>query len=173
MFERLRTDPRALPAFASLASAGALATAYGSQYLGGLQPCILCLYQRVPFWLVLVLGAVGAVLAARGRRDAARWLVVICGLAFLAGAGIAFFHVGVEQHWWAGTDTCAAPIMAAASLEELRAQLAAAPIVRCDDIPFELFGISFAGFNVMASLALAALCGWGAGGTGRAERPSS
>ena len=47
----------------------------------------------------------------------------------------------------------------ATTIEDLRAQLLAAPIVRCDEIPWSLFGVSIAGWNAVASLALTVFCG--------------
>jgi disulfide bond formation protein DsbB len=80
-------------------------------------------------------------------------LLAASGVALLVGAGIAAFHVGVEQHWWAGTAGCGVT-SAATSLEELRAQVLAAPVTRCDEVPWALFGISMAGYNTVIALAL-------------------
>jgi disulfide bond formation protein DsbB len=85
-----------------------------------------------------------------------RGLVGLCGLLFLIGAGIAAFHVGVEQHWWAGTAECGGQASGARTVEQLQAMIEAAPVVRCDVVAWSLFGISMAGYNVMLSLALAA-----------------
>ncbi|HEX6978623.1 MAG TPA: disulfide bond formation protein B [Alphaproteobacteria bacterium] len=147
------TNARLAAALLLVASAAVLSAAFAFQYLGGLAPCVLCLWQRYPYGAVIGLSALALVLASR------RWapvLLAICGVAFLVGAGIAAFHVGVEQHWWQGTAACGATQGAAASLEALRAQLMAQPVVRCDEIPWALFGISMAGYNFVISLALAA-----------------
>ncbi len=76
-------------------------------------------------------------------------------MAFLVGAGLAAFHVGVEQHWWAGTAECGANFGPAGSVEELRRRLLAQAVVRCDEVAWSLFGISMAGYNFLLSLALA------------------
>ena len=89
-----------------IASIVALAAAYGSQIFGGLAPCVLCLYQRVPYAIVIGLGLVALALEYQGREDLARNVLPTTGLAFLIGSGIAGFHVGVEQHWWQGTEAC-------------------------------------------------------------------
>jgi disulfide bond formation protein DsbB len=72
----------------------------------------------------------------------------------MVGAGIAVFHVGVEQHWWAGTAACGSTL-SATSVEALRAQILAAPVVRCDQPAWSLLGISMAGYNALISAALA------------------
>jgi disulfide bond formation protein DsbB len=134
-----------------LASAAALAAAFVAQYGFDLHPCVLCLYQRWPYGVAIAL-AVVALALPRYRR----WLLTLIGLVLLVDAGIAGFHVGVEQLWWEGTAECTgAPIGSAASLEELRKQIMAAPVVRCDQVAWSLFGISMAGWNLVACLVLA------------------
>ena len=143
-----------------LVGSGALVGgAFAFQYLGGLAPCILCWWQRYAHFATIALAA--AALAASGRADSRLgWaLVAAAALAVLAGAGIAAFHVGVEQHWWAGTAECGSQVGGAGGIEDLRARLLAQPIVRCDEIAWSLFGISMAGYNFIFSLALAAFAG--------------
>lgn len=135
-----------------LASAAILAAAFAFQHLGGLAPCALCIYQRYPYAVVIAL--TGLALAASGRVPLGP-VLVLSGLALLADAAIAGFHVGVEQRWWAGTAECGGTGGADLSLEELKAQVLAAPVVRCDEVPWSLFGISMAGYNLIMALALA------------------
>ena len=144
---------RLYPALVALAALVVLAAAFAFQYIGGLQPCVLCVYQRYPYGVVIALGIVGLLLP-RGRAQAA--LLGLVAVVFLVDAGIAAFHVGVEQHWWAGTEACggAAPT-APQNLNALMQSLGKQP-VRCDAIPWSLFGISMAGYNFLVALALAA-----------------
>lgn len=148
-----------------LASVTALAAAFVSEYVFDLPPCVLCIYQRWPYGLVIVVAITALVLKGRFTRPA----LLICGLALLVDAGIAGFHVGVEQRWWEGTTSCSGAVATAQSVEELRKQLMAAPIVRCEDPAFVLFGISMAGYNFLYALALAALALLGAKGLPRQE----
>lgn len=154
MLTHTLTRPRIAPAAIALVSLGALAAALIAQYGFDLKPCVLCVYQRIPYVIALTLGIMGFFLARRTRME---WLFVLgAGVTFLAGAGIAAFHVGVEQHWWAGTSSCTAQELGMnLSLEELQRQLEQAKaFVTCDDIPWSLFGISMAGYNLLASLVL-------------------
>lgn len=161
----LRRQPWLWPALTLAASAAMLATAWGFQLIGGLEPCTLCIYQRWPYWIMIALAAV-AVLAA--RRLGRRGLALFAGagaLVFVSGAAVAGFHVGVEQGWWEGLSTCGGglddPNM---SIEELRTRLLATKLVRCDDVSWSLFGISMAGYNFLISVALAAASAWAARG---------
>ncbi len=146
--------PRLIPMAILAASVGALAVAYIAEFVFGLEPCILCLYQRVPYAATGILAILALGLPPQsGVRTAS---VALCGAVFVAGAGVAVYHVGVEQHWWAGTAACGGALPAEMTVEALRAQLAAGPSKPCDQVDWALFGISFAGYNLMASLALAA-----------------
>lgn len=153
MIDRMlnRVPPRLAGAMMLALGAGSLALAFAAQHLGGLAPCILCIYQRYPYGVVAGLGILALLL--RGKPGIVRALVALAGVALLVDAAIAAFHVGVEQHWWAGTDECGGTLGAGLSAEELKAQLMAAPVVRCDEIAWSLFGISMAGYNFMLALA--------------------
>ena len=147
-------EARHAPVLIVLASAGALAAAFAWQHVGGLAPCPLCIWQRWPYVATIVLG-LAALGLARGR--ARQRLVGLAGLVFLAGAGIALFHVGVEAHWWPGLAECSGTAtLGAQSIDDLRRTLLDTPPVPCDAVPWSLFGISIAGYNLIASLALAA-----------------
>jgi disulfide bond formation protein DsbB len=146
-------ESRAAAALILLASAAVLGAALAFQYWGGLAPCVLCIWQRYAHAGIMVFAAAALV---PGRPQWRAPLLVGCALAALIGAGIAFFHVGVEQHWWQGTAECGSTLPPAATIEEFRERLLAQPLVRCDEVAWSLFGISMAGYNVILSLALAA-----------------
>jgi len=140
-------------------SAALLGGAFAFQYIGGLAPCILCWWQRYAHIAGIVIAGAALGLSASGESRVGWMLLAAAALALLAGAGIAAFHVGVEQHWWAGTAECGSQVGGAGGIEALRARLMAQPVVRCDEIAWSLFGISMAGYNLIFSLVLAAFGG--------------
>lgn len=154
---------RMIPFTVFAVSVFALANAYTAQYAFGLEPCILCLYQRVPYAVAGVLGL--AALFVPSIRFRA---VAVAGAAFLVGASIAFYHVGVEQHWWVSAAACGAggvPGDAGGprTVDELRQMLMrGSPVKACDEVDWTLFGLSMATYNVPFSLALALGSFWGA-----------
>lgn len=148
-----------LPHWIVALSAGAIATAYTAQYGFGVEPCILCLYQRIPYAVAAVL-SLGAVFSGAHARA---WLVRASGVVFIAGACVAFYHVGVEQHWWSAVTNCGAAPGGPLSFEDFRAQLHQKAVVRCDAITWSLFGLSMATYNVGVFLVLAAGALLGAG----------
>ena len=151
-----------------LVSAAVLGTALASQYVGGLQPCELCLLQRWP-WAVAIVISIVVVFA--GERGPLLWVALIMALVFAVGSGLAFYHVGVEQHWYPGPSACTASGSRAASVEELRQQLLHQQPVQCDQPGFSLLGVTMAGWNLVASLIMAGLCLAAAGAArGRTRR---
>lgn len=131
------------------AGAGTLAIAFTAEYGFGLEPCILCLTQRVPFYAALGLG-LGAL-----AFPALRWqLVVLAGVGFLVNSGIAVYHVGVEQHWWSSVTGCGGGDVTAMSFSDMKKSLGQKTLKACDEVDWTLFGISFATYNIFYSFAL-------------------
>lgn len=143
----------------ALASLAALALAFIGQYGFELQPCVLCIYQRWPF---AIAAALCLVALTPWARPLAAWLLLLSALVLAVNAGIAVYHVGVEQYWWVGSEACVGPKAGAGTVQtlaELRAQIMATPITRCDEVAFSLFGVSMAGYNVLFSAGLACYAG--------------
>lgn len=137
-----------------------LAAVYTSQYGFGLEPCELCLAQRWPWWIALGLGILGSLF--RHQPVLAGRLPFVLTLVFLAGAGIAGFHVGVEQGWWEGPTACSQlGSDAAMSLDQLRDMvMSRVRTVPCDQPAAVFLGLSMAGWNVLISIAAAAYALW-------------
>lgn len=154
-------------ALVMLAGIGSLTTAYIAEYAFGVQPCELCYWQRVPFGVAILLGGLGlffekreATLPLRRRPFHARKLLALSALTFLIGSGLAFFHTGVEQHWWNDLASCSikpmkAEELAAIDVETLRNNLLATTGTPCDEITWSFLGLSMANWNVLYSLGLA------------------
>jgi disulfide bond formation protein DsbB len=154
---------RQLTAAVLAASVAVLGAALLSQYWGGLAPCELCLLERWPWWIAI---AIAAAAWLAGDRLAPPVPAALLAIVFVASAGIAFYHVGVEQHWFAGPTACTAGGAAATSIDALRAQLVGKQPVMCDQVQWSLFGVSLAGWNLIASLALAGFCALAVRGRG-------
>lgn len=161
---------RVFAGFVLIASALVLGAALASQYVGGLAPCELCLLQRWP-WTVSIVITIVVLLV--GHRTALPWVALLLAVAFAIGSGLAFYHVGVEQHWYPGPTACTASGNRAATVEELRQQLLNQQLVLCDQPAFTLFGISMAGWNFLASLVMTGLCVTAAAARGRASRAAA
>lgn len=140
---------RNLIALAGAGSAFLLLAALTFQ-AAGYAPCELCIYQRWPHLVAAVIAA-----ATWFLRLPTRVMAVLGAMAAAVAAGLAFYHVGVELHWWAGPSACSGGAnLANLSVQDLMAQIQAAPLVRCDEVAWSLFGISMAGWNAAASVGL-------------------
>ncbi|KIM00194.1 Periplasmic thiol:disulfide oxidoreductase DsbB required for DsbA reoxidation [Paramagnetospirillum magnetotacticum MS-1] len=120
----------------------ALAFALVAQYGFGLRPCNLCLIQRVPFVLAALLG-----LAALKADPPASLLLRIAGLLLLINGGIAIYHVGVEQHWWASA-VCSGAQGGDIAVADLMAEMSRPAEAQCDTPAWSFHGITMAVLNV-------------------------
>lgn len=145
------------PVLAFVACVVMLGAAHAFETFGKLAPCLLCLKQREVYWVTGTVALVAAALsrapwAARLRRP----LILLLGVGFLYGAGLATYHAGAEWKWWPGPAACAAG--GGASADDLVAMLKGAKIAApsCDKAVWVFLGLSMAGWNALISLALAA-----------------
>jgi len=150
---------RYAPVLIFLAAIAVLGTALASQYFGGLQPCELCLYERWPYYAIVIV-----MLLAMLRRNAgiARAALALSTLIFLGSSVLAAYHVGVEQHWIEGPTACTGDIGNASSPDALLQALQGRQPVQCDVVQWSFHGLSLAGLNLAMSLALLAFSLWAA-----------
>jgi disulfide bond formation protein DsbB len=142
---------RMIVAVAAGGSALLLLAAFGFEHLGGMAPCELCLWQRWPHAGAVVAGALALALPAA-------FLLLAGALGAAASAGIGVYHTGVERGWWPGPQACSAGgDILALSPDALLDRILAAPVVRCDEVAWEMLGLSMASWNALASLALAGI----------------
>ena len=142
------------PVVVLAAGAAVLGSALTMEHVAEIAPCRLCIAQRWPYAAVIVLAAIALVPMVPDSWR--RLLVALSALAFATGGAIAVYHTGVELGWFAAPAACSGTATGAGTIEELRRLLPAAPVVRCDVVPWTLFGISLAGYNIAASALLAA-----------------
>lgn len=139
---------------ALMASVFMLAGAYGFEYIGGLFPCDLCWPQRYAHMAVIVFASFAFYFR---KSDRVKWLrfKLLTLFSYAISAGYSGYHAGVEQKWWEGPDSCTLTTdTSEMSAEAFFEQLQGAAIIRCDEIPWEMFGISMAGYNFLISLTL-------------------
>jgi disulfide bond formation protein DsbB len=140
----------------ALAAAVALGVALGSETWGGLVPCALCLLERWPYRVVIVLGLLCGLLPLRWARP----LLVLALLAMLASTGLAAVHVGVEQGYWPSPlPECASPRLGGGSIAARLAQMPARPAKPCDDPTFLIPAVplSMAAMNLLYALTFSLL----------------
>ena len=150
--------PRAALIGMTIVAALILGSALASEYWGGLVPCALCLVERWPYRIAVVLGILGIVLPPRFTTP----VLILFGLTMVGGMVAGFVHVGVEMLWWPSPmPECIAPNLAGKSIADRLAAMPARPSKPCDEptflIPF--LPISLAGMNMLAATILAIAAG--------------
>ncbi len=151
------TCHRMMPLAMAVISAAALGMAFLAEYGFGLKPCILCLIQRYPYGIVIALGAIGFILSFKNKKHAVAAIMTLIGVAFLVNSVIAFYHTGVELHWWKShLEGCAVPDLGSDPTKILE-NLETAKAARCDEIPWSdpILNLSMANYNVVFCLGLA------------------
>lgn len=133
---------------AAAGSAAMMLGALGFQYLGELPPCKMCYWQRYPH-----VAAVGIGIVAYFVPTAP--LLYLGAMAALTTAGIGIYHSGVERGFWEGPSTCTSGPIGNLSADQLMEQIMSAPLVRCDEVPWEMFSLSMASWNAIISFGLA------------------
>jgi len=163
---RSATDPlivRRLALFVLLFSILAIGGAWYSQLVWRLEPCELCLLQRWPYYVGVPVAVVTVILAFRAAQGgflaALLWLLAVI---FLVSAGLAAYHAGVEWGFWPGPSACTGQYAAPASTDDFLKSLDTGPSVRCDEAAIRILGLSLAGWNMLASLLIAAIAALGA-----------
>jgi disulfide bond formation protein DsbB len=166
---RTGRDPALTAALAITAIAAAtLAGAWFFQLVLDIHPCELCLAQRYAYYVVVPLGALVAIAAARDApRGALMAGLAILALVTLGNAGLAAYHAGVEWGFWQGPTACTGPVGNLGSAGTLLQRLDTVKVVRCDEVQWKFLGLSLAGYDVLISLAMSAIGAWGVAATSR------
>lgn len=145
----------------ALAGAATLGGAWLFQ-IAGYAPCELCLQERIPYYVGAPLAFVAFVLASRGVRTPARFVLGAAGVIFLVSTILGAYHSGVEFGFWPGPADCTGGSFAtAATSQDFMKQLQNIQVVRCDAVAVRPFGLSLAVWNALVSAGLAGLAAFG------------
>ena len=146
---------------AALLLAGLMAATVGAalafEHLGGYIPCALCLLQRQPYYVGIPVALAAVVSSGLGAPPiVTRGLIAIAGLLMIVGAGLGVYHAGVEWHFWEGPATCATSANGVTTnAGDLLSDLNTVKGPSCTEASLRVLGLSFAGWNVIASLLIA------------------
>ena len=153
--------PAKAAAVVGVAAALTILGAWFFQYVIGLKPCPLCLEQRVPYYLAIVVAAVVALVAAKGAPPSLVKLgFALLVLILLVSAGLGTYHAGIEWKLWPGPTECTGEL-GTLNGGDLLSQIRTTSVVRCDEAAWRFLGLSLAGYNVLISLGLAAVAAAG------------
>ncbi len=148
------------PLAAGLLALSAIAAARLSEPLLGLSPCFLCYVQRWFYWAAAGVALLSAPLwLPRPDNTAARLADAVMALVFLGGAGVAFYHAGVEWGWFTGPNVCTSEEGVRVRAGDLSGLDAPMRVVSCELAALRVAGLSMAGWNMLLALSLAGLSG--------------
>ena len=136
-----------LISIASFSSVALILGAYAFEYIGGFLPCKLCYWQRYPHFIIILIFPLFYFFQTRS-------LIFVGMMSMFVSTILAFYHVGVEQKYWLGPNSCTNSSIEGLNTDQLIEQIMSAPLVRCDEIAWELIGISMAGWNALISFCL-------------------
>lgn len=152
---------RALTSFraALLVLIAAVATIGGAWFVElvlGIKPCHLCLQQRISYYAGIPIVLLATLLLARdSEHKTGRILLGLAAMIFLAGAALGVYHTGVEYKLWAGPTDCTGDIAQNVPLQDFLKQLETVKVIRCDEVPMRIFGLSLAAWNAIISTCMA------------------
>ena len=122
------------------------------QYWLGYEPCKLCLYERIPYFLSILL-----IVKILFIKRYSKITLLILSLVFISSASLAFYHFGIEQGFFNESSACTAgDLSKILSKEELLEELKQNSI-SCKDVSFRMLGLSLAAINTIFSLILSAI----------------
>ena len=125
------------------------------QYWLGHEPCKLCLYERIPYFLSMLL-----IIKILFIKKYEKITFLILSLVFIGSAALAFYHFGIEQGFFSESLACTTgDLSKTLSKEELLQQLKQNNI-SCKDVSFRILGLSLAAINTIFSLALSLIFIW-------------
>ena len=134
-------------------AAVSILAALGFQYIGGFDPCALCLTQRYAYYAAIPALFLAMALASE-KPKLAGFVFLLVAIGFLANAGLGTYHAGAEWKFWPGPATCSGGAAGLPTSAEDMLKGMENRVVRCDEASWRMFGLSFAGWNVLISLAL-------------------
>ena len=132
--------------FSFLFSLFAIIFALYYQYIENYLPCELCIYQRIPYFIIIIISSYAFFI--NGNKN----YMYFIGLLFFMSLIISITHFGVEQEFWQINSSCSNNTKDFENIDQLKAFLEEVPITKCNEITWSMFGISMAGYNVIYSI---------------------
>lgn len=151
----------AIASVLTLGMAVVVGSALGFEHIGGYIPCALCLLQRNPYYIGVSVGAL-AVLSSIFKLPPAvtRGLFAVVAVLMIVSIGLGTYHAGVEWKFWEGPTSCTIGATGGDAPVNVLEALNATKAPSCTEATLRVLGLSFAGWNVLTSTALAAIALW-------------
>ena len=149
-----RLSASAVAGVALLMAGAVILAALGFEHIGGYTPCPLCLQQRYAYYAGIPALAAALVLLRLPQPKAAAAILAAVALAFLVNAGLGTYQAGAEWKFWDPPSTCAT--LSELPTFDLKTMNLDKVPASCGVASWRFLGLSFAGWNALASASLAA-----------------
>ena len=126
--------------------------AYIAQYYLYIEPCRLCIYQRIPYWIILLTSA-AVLLQKECTLTIKKISYIILLLCILSSIIISFFHIGVENNWFIYNSTCSLNISHTYTFEQYKAAIEQAEPVLCNVKSNTFLGLTMPSYNFIYNIA--------------------
>ncbi len=137
-----------------------LISVYSAQYGFGYAPCQLCQWQRIPWWIIVVVCIMSLLFNRYVSRRFHLYVLWITFLALIASTGLAAFHAGVEYNWWPGLASCSTTQTLPTTSDEIFMAFGQ-PAPDCTKPAWIFLYLSMAGWNALISFIAACYCLFG------------
>ena len=125
----------------------ALISAFFIEYILGHQPCNLCLIERIPYGLSIMI-----IMAIFLIKKNQKFLVMLLILTFIFSFAISFYHFGIEQGFFQESSVCGVESFTETITKEDLLKQLNEKIISCKDVTFRIFGLSLTSINIVISL---------------------
>ena len=125
----------------------ALISAFFIEYVLGHQPCNLCLIERIPYILSIII-----IMATFIVKKNQKFLVLLLILTFIFSFAISFYHFGIEQGFFQESSVCGVKSLTEIITKEDLLKQLSEKTISCKDVTFRIFGLSLTSINIVISL---------------------
>ena len=125
----------------------ALISAFFIEYVLGHQPCSLCLIERIPYGLSIII-LMGILLIKKNQK----FLVLLLILTFAFSLAISLYHFGIEQNFFQESSVCGVKSLTESITKEDLLKQLSEKTISCKDVTFRIFGLSLTSINIVISL---------------------
>ena len=125
----------------------ALISAFFIEYVLGHQPCNLCLIERIPYLLSIVI-----IMSIFLIKKNQKFLVLLLILIFIFSFAISLYHFGIEQNFFQESSVCGVKSLTESITKEDLLKQLSEKTISCRDVTFRIFGLSLTSINIVASL---------------------
>lgn len=131
------------------------------EFVIGLKPCPLCVWQRIPHLALSILSSFGLLLIFMQKSQFLKGILWLCLAISISSLSLGIYHAGIEWGWWIGPSSCGADIQNLGSYEAYLESLKNKYIINCAQASWRFLGLSLAGYNAIISAFLIFICAKG------------